>query len=181
MLFVACASYLCSLEVDACDRRRYGNFFSGLFHDLPEVLTRDIISPIKHSVAGLDDIIKEYEHMQVEESLLPLLPEGWRSEIEYFIMDEFSNRIILDGRVVTDVAEDEMATIYNENRYSPIDGRIIRACDELAAFLEAHLSIGYGIRAPHLLEAERTIPQKYKNAVISGIAFGRLFEAFLRD
>ncbi|MGZ7169402.1 MAG: HD domain-containing protein [Halobacteriota archaeon] len=30
-----------------CYRRRFHNFFGGLFHDLPEALTRDIISPVK--------------------------------------------------------------------------------------------------------------------------------------
>jgi putative hydrolase of HD superfamily len=71
-----------------------------------------------------------------------------------------------------------MATVYNDDRYSPIDGRIIRACDELAAFLEAHLSIGYGITSPHLVDAERTIPERYRDTVIGGIDFGRLYEAF---
>ncbi|KAA0242417.1 MAG: HD domain-containing protein [Candidatus Brocadia sp. AMX2] len=44
-LFVAILSYLFSLEIKACARRCVNNYFTGLFHDLPEVLTRDIISP----------------------------------------------------------------------------------------------------------------------------------------
>ncbi len=47
MLIVAILSYLFSLEIDACPKRGTNNYFTGLFHDLPEVLTKDIISPVK--------------------------------------------------------------------------------------------------------------------------------------
>jgi putative hydrolase of HD superfamily len=52
MLVVAILSYLCSVEIGSCDRRIANNFFAGLYHDLPEVLTRDIISPVKKSIEG---------------------------------------------------------------------------------------------------------------------------------
>ena len=42
-------------------------FLCGLFHDLPEVLTRDIISPVKRSVPGLDELIKKIEERLVTE------------------------------------------------------------------------------------------------------------------
>src|SRR4030067_1477664 len=61
MFIVAILSYLVSLEIEACARRCYNNFFTGLFHDLPEVLTRDIVHPVKKSVGGLDALIKKYE------------------------------------------------------------------------------------------------------------------------
>jgi putative hydrolase of HD superfamily len=47
MLIVAVLSYLFSLEIGACRKRCYNNYFTGLFHDLPEVLTRDIVHPVK--------------------------------------------------------------------------------------------------------------------------------------
>ena len=93
MLIVAMMSYFCAIEIGACRKRIYNDFFSGLFHDLPEVLTRDIVSPVKTSIEGLDEIIKSYEKMQFEERILPLLPSSIRDEIVYFIQDEFSNRI----------------------------------------------------------------------------------------
>ena len=73
MLIVAIMTYLSLREVDACEKRICNGFLSALFHDLPEVLTRDITSPIKGAVEGLEEIIKEYENVQVEEKLLPLL------------------------------------------------------------------------------------------------------------
>jgi putative hydrolase of HD superfamily len=47
MLTVAIFSYFYSLKVNACPKRLESNFFCALFHDLPEALTRDIISPVK--------------------------------------------------------------------------------------------------------------------------------------
>ena len=55
MLIVAITAYLCTIEMEItpCEKRIYNNFFAGLFHDLPEVSTRDIISPVK-SAADLE-------------------------------------------------------------------------------------------------------------------------------
>lgn len=74
VLIVAILGYFCAAELGACDERIVNDFLCGLFHDLPEVLTRDIISPVKTSVEGLDDLIKDIEKRQVAEKLLPLLP-----------------------------------------------------------------------------------------------------------
>jgi putative hydrolase of HD superfamily len=175
---VAILSYLFSLEIKACPRRCVNNFLTGLFHDLPEVLTRDIISPVKRSVSGIEAIIKEYERMQIEEVLLPLLPRDWRGEILYFVEDEFENKIVRDGAVVCGVPEGELNALYNRDEFSPLDGRLIRACDELAACIEASISIGYGVRSPQLLEAVESLREKYRGTVVSGIDFGELFGSF---
>ncbi|MDY0328368.1 MAG: HD domain-containing protein, partial [Arcobacteraceae bacterium] len=67
MLTVAIFSYFYSIKVNACPKRLESNFFCALFHDLPEALTRDIISPVKYSVDDLSEIISEYEIMKIEE------------------------------------------------------------------------------------------------------------------
>ncbi|KPJ87500.1 MAG: HAD family hydrolase [Spirochaetes bacterium DG_61] len=177
MLIVAMLTLFSSFEIDACPKRLYNNFYAGLFHDLPEVLTRDIISPVKRSVSGLEEIIKEYEKKQVEEVLLPLLPEAAQREIRYFIEDEFENKIVKSGEVVKGIPDDRMG-MYNDDAYSPLDGSIIKACDELAAFIEARLSIQYGIGPPTLQQAAREIYATFKNKHISGVDIGALFDYF---
>ncbi len=118
MLIVAMMSYFCSVEMGACRKRAYNNFFSGLFHDLPEVLTRDIVSPVKTSVEGLDEIIKDYEKMQFEERILPLLPSSIRNEVLYFIQDEFSNRIMEGDTVRKDIPGPQMERYNHETLLS---------------------------------------------------------------
>ena len=53
MLTVALFGYFYSVKINACEKRLQNNFFVSLFHDLPEALTRDIISPVKYSVDEL--------------------------------------------------------------------------------------------------------------------------------
>lgn len=178
MLIVAMMSYFCSLELGACRKRIYNNFFSGLFHDLPEVLTRDIVSPVKGSVAGLDEIIKEYERMQFEERILPLLPSSITDEILYFIQDEFSNKIVEDSIIKTGISGPEMMRSFNEDRFCPVDGEIIKSCDKLAAFIEASLSIRHGIRSHHLLDGKAKIYEEFRDQKPGGIDFGELFDYF---
>lgn len=178
MLIVAMLSYLCSLEINACDRRVYNNYFGGLFHDLPEVLTRDIVSPIKSSIQGLQDLIKEYEGIQVEERILPLLPPTWHNEMRFFVEDEFENKIIKEGKIIKGLPSEEIAKEYNQDQFSPLDGKIIKACDHLAAFIEASLSIKYGVKSPHLEDGKRRLQEMYQGKIIAGINFGEIFDYF---
>ncbi len=177
MLIVAMMSYFCSMEMGACPKRAYNNFFSGLFHDLPEVLTRDIVSPVKSMVEGLEAIIKDYEKMQFEERILPLLPSSIREEIVYFIQDEFSNRILEAGDIRKDIPGERMKD-YNRDDFSPVDGEVIRACDKLAAFIEASLSIRHGISSQHLRDGMVKIYREYGDQESGGIDFAALFQYY---
>lgn len=179
MLIVAMLSYCCSRDIGACDRRLYNNFFAALFHDLPEVLTRDIVSPVKTSVPGLDSVIKEYEHIQMEEKIMPLLPSSWRDEFHYFVEDEFANKVRVGDRVLSkDISFDDIQGHYNRDEFDAIDGVLLKACDHFAAFVEASLSIQHGITARPLEECRVSLPAKYRDVVIGGIDFGKLYEFF---
>jgi putative hydrolases of HD superfamily len=179
MLIVAMLSYLCSVEIDACDKRIYNNFFAGLVHDLPEVLTRDIVSPVKSSVEGMEDIIKRYEKIHLEEKILPLLPSAMREEIIYFLDDEFVNKAMDRGTIRKDLSPEDMISLFNHDRFSPVDGQIIRACDKLAAFIEASLSIQHGIKSRNLEEGKEYIYEQFKGERIGPLNFGELFDHFL--
>ena len=181
MLIVAVLSYLCALQTGACRSRLRNDFYAGLLHDLPEVLTRDIVSPIKNSVEGLQDIIREYERMQVEERLLPLLPPHWHEEIRYFIEDEFTNKIRKDGSTVTGISFSDLAALYNQDLYSPLDGELIRVCDHLAAFVEASLSIRHGITSRPLVEGRNDIYEAYRGMRLGDFSIGELFDHFCED
>jgi putative hydrolase of HD superfamily len=178
MLVVALLSYLALNEVAACEQRLVNGFLAALFHDLPEVLTRDITSPIKEAVRGLDDIIKEYEQRQMEDRLLPLLPNAWHDEIRYYTLDEFSNRIKNDRGVRSGLSFAELQRDYNDGRNMPIDGEIIRCCDHLAAFIEASLSIRHGVSSKHLLEGAERLYGMYKQRQVGNLDFGEIFGHF---
>jgi putative hydrolase of HD superfamily len=178
MLIVAILTYLSLRDQGAKDHRLVNDFLAALFHDLPEVLTRDITSPVKAAVEGLEDIIKDYEKQQVEERLLPLLPHGWHQQIRYFTEAEFDNRVMLDGEVRTGLTVDQIGEQYDEPEYEPIDGEIIRCCDHLAAFIEASLSIQHGITSKHLTEGLDRLMKSYRERQVGKIDFGAVFRAF---
>lgn len=177
VMVVAVLSYFCALSVGACKGRLVNDFLGGLWHDLPEVLTRDIISPIKRSVEGLDEIIKEIEQRQLEEQILPLLPKEWHKDIINYTVDEFDNKILVQGE--RQIVKGDITKKYNKDIYSPVDGKIIRGCDHLAAFMEAWLSIHYGITSSHLASAVKSLPEQYKGKVVGGVNFGKIYEQFV--
>ena len=181
MLIVAVLTYLSLREVDASNTRVVNGFLGALFHDLPEVLTRDITSPIKSAVEGLDAIIKEYEKKQMEDRLLPLLPTSWHPEIMYFTEDEFSNRAQVDGKTVNGLTFEELTEKYDAPQFRPVDGEIIRCCDHLAAFIEASLSIRHGISTKHLSEGIERLFCLYKDKkpVAGKLDYARIFRDFL--
>ena len=177
VLLVAIMGYFCAVKLHACDERIVGDFLCGLFHDLPEVLTRDIISPVKRSVPGLDELIKKIEERLVAEKILPLLPYSWHEDILYYTQNEFSNRVRINGKAEQTTIE-EINAKYNELGYHAIDGAVLKGCDNLAAFVEVWLSQRYGISSPRMEEGERAIRAQYKDKVIGGINFGRVYDEF---
>ncbi|MES0342458.1 MAG: HD domain-containing protein, partial [Candidatus Humimicrobiaceae bacterium] len=128
MLIVAMFSYLFSYRLGLDEKNLINNYFTGLFHDLPEVLTRDIINPVKKSIEGLDDLIKEYEIQEMKAKIYKLIPESWHEDIGRFTADEF-----------TDTGER--------------DGPLVKGADDLAAYMEAHLALGNGIKNQALINA----------------------------
>lgn len=176
-LFVAILSYLFSLEIMACSKRCVNNYFTGLFHDLPEVLTRDIISPVKRSIEGLSDLIKGYEREQMEREVYSLIPRTWHGDIRTFTEDEFDSIVSVNGETLR-TSSDEINEFYNDNQYNPRDGELVKAADSLAAFIEASVAIRNGSTSQGLVEAKLAIKNKFEKVTIAGINFGEIYADF---
>ncbi len=174
---VAALSYLYSLQIGACPRRTYNNFFGGLFHDFPEVLTRDIISPIKKSVEGLRDMIIEYEKEQMEKIVYPLLPKDFIVDMRLFTELDHVNRV-LDRGIERIVSIDEISEKYNADEYDPCDGELIKAADELSAFLEAYEATANGCVSDRFKKAQFAFLTKYEGIQLGPIRFRELVTEF---
>lgn len=178
MLVVAILSYFMTLELDnPCGKRKVNNFFAGLFHDVPEALTRDIVSPVKRSVEGLEDIIRGIEEEQMEKVIYPLLPPSWHDELKYYMQDEFSSKIIKNGQIEK-VDSDIINGLYNDDHFNPVDGQIIRGCDHLSALIETYLSISCGVSCEQTRSGYEQLSERYKEKVIAGIDFSKVFGYF---
>lgn len=188
MLVVAIFGYFYSLKVGACDKRLENNFYCALFHDLPESLTRDIISPVKYGIDGLNEIISEYEMRLIEDKILPYVPQSFRADFSYILgvrddngilkKDEFENRI---NRINPQAYHGSMDNV-NSNEYNSIDGKALKYCDNLAAFVEAGLSISYGVKSKDLVKGFKNIRAKFKkNPKIEGVNFDKICIEFMKD
>ena len=174
MLIVAILGYFYSTHIKACDKRVENNFYCALFHDLPEALTRDIISPVKYSVSGLDDIISEYEIKMIEDEILPYIPSHIVENFKYLLglygdneKDEFLNKINEKRIMVVDTL-----STYNENKYNAIDGVALKNCDRLSAFIEAVLSISHGVKSKELVQGKEFIKNALKEkGKVDGVDF----------
>jgi putative hydrolase of HD superfamily len=171
MLTVAIFGYFYSIKIGAGDKRLENNFFTALFHDLPEALTRDIISPVKYSVDELAELISEYEITKIEDDILPNVPLSLKKEFSYLlglydgVKDEFLDKIIDNNKIkiVDNINE------YNDDKYEAIDGLALKQCDKLSAFIEASLSISHGIKSNELINGKKQIFDSLKT--INGVDF----------
>ena len=176
LFFVAVMSWLVSQEIGACAKRRQNNFFGGLFHDLPEVLTRDIIAPVKKSVEGLSALIKGYEKEAMQERILSLLPAPIAKQLSYYTEDEFESKTRFGGSIV--IHEHDLDDSLNTDDNDPMDGKLIEMCDKFAAYIECVASINNGISPKPLREGKITLYDRYKDCVTNGFEARLLFDPF---
>ncbi|MDY0293728.1 MAG: HD domain-containing protein [Candidatus Methanomethylophilaceae archaeon] len=139
-LMVALMTYLHDLDAGAGDRQVYNDFFTALFHDLPEVLTKDVVAPVKTSVGGLTELLDEYERELMESRMMPLIPEKWREEFRFMVYEPFTDR---DDPIL-----------------GPRRGRDIKCCDLMAAYIEAYVSRRYGITSRTLEDGEDSLRRR---------------------
>ncbi len=168
MFIVACYAYFFTLVMGGCKKMAINNFFAGLFHDLPELLTRDIISPVKKSVKKIGDFIKEYENRELENRIFRILSQGGyeflASDLRYLLgMDvgsEFTPVIKLNNEA-KEVTWDILYNKYNYDDFDPKDGLTLKICDNIAAFIEAYTALKNGITSDHLQQAVWRIRTAY--------------------
>ena len=155
-------------------------FWAGLLHDMLELFTRDIITPVKNL---LDDVFKneenswkksleEYESYKLNE-FLETIPDYLEDEIKFLLGrinfkipkregtdkydKEFSMRVLKNVKnkfTAILISEEKKLISYldDENSYV-IDGRLIKFSDLLSALLEASYSVfNFGIKSKHLIK-----------------------------
>jgi len=185
-MYCAVLAYFFSIEAELDSDRIVNNFYAALFHDLPEALSRDIISPVKKADPAISKLIEKEEKRLCEKEIFSKTPETWSSHFRFITgqmcpkedklndnqLDdeidknlqrkefnehaEFSNRILKDsGKYLIVKWGKDNKTPYKEpmDNYKSeagIDGKLLKVCDNLAAFMEARMSLQHGIRSPHL-------------------------------
>lgn len=166
MFIVAVCAYFFSLSINLERPHKIANFFSALFHDFPEVMTRDIISPVKQSFPELPKLIKDYENEELERRVLgPLRKDGLTELSELFrnylgmnreIQTDFSKNDLTNSAIETLQSQKDKGMFYPEAE----SAILLKICDLLGAFLEAHNSILNGASSPQLVEGRARIKRE---------------------
>ena len=147
-LLVGSLAYCTALDAHPGDSGvAFEAFFGGLFHDLPEVLTRDIVAPVKRG-ADLEDVLAHIENERLTDELRDVLDRRLSAELRFMVVDEFADKAWSPDPLVPAEGGTEYpraGTLY--------PGRLIRECDKFSAFLEASQSISFGISSDVLRSA----------------------------
>lgn len=185
MFVVACYAYIFSVSLNACSARLVNNYFTGLLHDLPEVLTRDIISPVKKSIEGLDAIIRKYESDSLSRRIFkPLEQDGLThvaAKLRYYLgmglESEFSNCVVKDGKVL-ELPFDVLHERYNEDAHDPKDGELVKICDNLTAYIEAYVAIRHGVASDQIHQALWRLRAQARDKELGPLHIGAIFADF---
>jgi putative hydrolase of HD superfamily len=147
------------------NREKYlvDSFYCALFHDLPESLTRDIISPVKTKIKGFEDKLSFYEFNEVNKKYISRIESrSWKTEL-----------LNLLGNKAPSTSFD-----YATNR-DFILGKLVKSMDLLAAFMEAKMSVEIGVDSDALQQGikytmnallkkqDQLIPKKVSSQKIS--------------
>ncbi len=141
-LLVAYMTYLQDCDDGVDDRTLYNDFYTALFHDLPEVLTKDVITPVKANVGGLSEMLASYEEEMMESKIVPMLPEDMRDEFRFLVYEPFSER--------------------EDARFGSVRGPGIKVWDTMAAYMEARMSRYYGVTSRVLRDGEAALAEKLR-------------------
>ncbi|MFC2281879.1 MAG: hydrolase, partial [Treponema socranskii subsp. buccale] len=108
--------------------------------------------------------------------LVPLMEDFFADELRYYTNDEFVNRIRRNGKS-EGVSWEDLNGRFNSDAFEPVDGRLVRLSDHLAALLEADSSIKHGITSEHLVHGRESLLAHYTpGETINGIDAGKLFQ-----
>jgi putative hydrolase of HD superfamily len=95
---------------------------------------------------------------------MPCVPAQLQEEFAYYlglyngVKDEFLDKI---NETHIEIIENDLSA-YNYNEYNAIDGKALKQCDKLSAFIEASLSISHGIKSKELINGKKQIIKTLK-------------------
>lgn len=87
-------AYLIALEESNFDEKYATKmFFMGIFHDVAEVWTKDIPSPIKNRIAGFRTATEKYELQKLEKHMYSKVPDYLQTALKSVMMEDEANWI----------------------------------------------------------------------------------------
>jgi putative hydrolase of HD superfamily len=95
--------------------------------------------------------------------------------MQYFIEDEFSDKFIENGKV----RHVDNATDFDNDKYNAVDGTLVEICDKLCAYIEASMTLEYGINSSTLIKSKEMLYKKYSSIKKNNLDFKQLYDYFV--
>lgn len=149
-MYVALLTYFAIKDLEVinnADKVLVDSFYAALFHDLPESLTRDIISPVKSKIKGLNTELSKYEYEEVNEKMIQRINDkNWKTDFLYLLG-------VQNG------------TFKYEFDREYVLGELIKSIDLTAAFVEAKMSVEFGINSEEIQKGIKNTSIKLRDKV----------------
>jgi len=111
--------------------------------------------------------------------VLPLLPREWKTQFKLFSMEELeSDFATIDGQRTEIREKDDIFRKYNDGKFDPRSGSLVKAADNLSAFIEAYRAVENGCGNKALLEVKADSPKKYEGIEIGSVKLGDIYKQF---
>jgi len=175
-LMVANLTYLVGLERDYPPEQILANYYAGLFHDLGEAMTRDIVRDVK-ALPDLSDVMahaSDFASREFKDTLTCMLPPAWYQQVEYLAAHglEDADRPEEPPHLYGPAADGctDSWPVWQED--------VVTGADDFANFVEAASSVDYGVAPPAIRQAvERMMLSKRsaKRLVEFGGAYEELY------
>jgi putative hydrolase of HD superfamily len=150
-LMVALLTYFLMIDRFKKPKQIYNYFYSALFHDIPEAITQDIVSPVKYSAKSMLTAIERIEQDLADKEIFPLIKKEWLEEFKKFIF-------------------------YKKNK--AINPKIVKLADDLSVFIEVYTTLKLGLKPYHMTHVIPEIKEKYKNFNLKKIDTKSIFDQF---
>ena len=136
-------------------------YLTNLFHDILEVYTKDIITPVKKDIKNLDNTLKKHEAKIIKKKILPLLPKKLRRDFNYYINEPFKDRFYKEKATLKNLTKDI--------KKRGVDGSLMKVADHLSAYTEIKLSIDSGISSIEHKNLINYFLEKYTDYKLYGL------------
>ena len=118
----------------------------------------------------------------MNKKVLRLLPKEWRTQFRQFSMEELENDFVTINGSRTQLKErGDIFSTYNDRIYDPRSGSLVKAADNLSAFIEACRAVENGCKDPVLLQVRSDGLEKNYGAMLSTMNLGDIYQQFRRD
>lgn len=150
-MYVAVLTYFAIKEMDITARSGKNvivdSFYAALFHDLPESLTRDIISPVKRNLAKFEeDFLARYEYEEIRDKMVDncFIRHKRPKWIDKFLM------LLGKSKREDGVFVFKPFVTRPDTTYPTVLGELIQYLDKISAFAEAKISVNSGVESAEL-------------------------------